>query len=607
MKTTALLVLYPLIVPIWQNGPLINDSKLATPRSPVYVVSDKLDFQQKSFLSIKDPRLKSRIVSDLSRTNNPYAVKILTSLLLKLQAEDNSALKKDSLKALYNMRDIALPSQDSLNAFAKFAISKDSVIRGYAYALLLEMGADPDKTVLTGLKNEKSLFVINLVTPILQKKADQCNIKKLEELLNAGSPAVSAAAARILASRKENPDSIGALYSVISKKQPIQVRVALAEVLALRKSCGIELLKKLSSDESPAVRALVASAFPSIAMLPVYKKLVKDNNWDVRRAAADTLGGYTPDKVAATLLPLLKDPVSELRTAAAGALIKISPSENIIQEIGGAYLPDKRSRPESIAILGALHAVKFAPDIERYLNTSDDDNIVLRSIRALDSLNYRQAEPAVRGKAFHKNPEIRIAVAHALGKFADKKSYDTLINLSIMPDSKDVNAAKFAKVAPVAIESMGRIADPFFIKRLYDVIHDVKTSTSTMRAAACWSIARIGKITPQALKQFKTLALKKSIPSEGGKEYDSDLVRISICLALIDLGQKEPAMRKKAESIIKKFFNPDAGSLPFAGSDVSLTLREYARQAYLYMKGQSDITPSKVPPREIGFTVTKYK
>jgi hypothetical protein len=100
--------------------------------------------------------------------------------------------------------------------------------------------------------------------------------------------------------------------------------------------------------------------------------------------------------------------------------------------------------------------------------------------------------------------------------------------------------------------------------------------------------------------------VEKVIPTASGPIFDTDLSRISACLALIEIGKTKPQVKTKAEELLQKLVSGDSGKF---GSDElsSQQLKEFARQAELYLKGTQKIEPTPLPTRSLQLTVKKIK
>jgi HEAT repeat protein len=328
----------------------------------------------------------------------------------------------------------------------------------------------------------------------------------------------------------------------------------------------------------------------------MFIKLTSDKDWDVRRAAAVSLGFLPEESSVNALLKLFSDSAPEVREAAEDSIIRISPGKVVLQNIAEKQLAVSASRLSAIKVLGSLGYKEAARTIAGFLNASGDESLTVRSIRALGRLDYKPAVDKIATLASDKSPRVRRAVAYALGKLNVSKTYDILISLS--RDTEDLPTAL------AAIEAMGRIGSPVFNDRLAECLSDVN-APSSIRAYACWSAARTGKSSRKMLNQMEKLILKEVIPAEGSKVFDSDEVRISALLALIDIGKKQPSAIKMAKDALEKI-NPAPSKLIFAVS-ASSQLKDFARQAGLYMNGVRDIKPEPVPPPSLPVPVRKLK
>jgi HEAT repeat protein len=233
----------------------------------------------------------------------------------------------------------------------------------------------------------------------------------------------------LIALRKEDPDQVPLLQKLIDSS-PVQVRAALAEKLSSRSKGGNKLIARLSEDKSATVRAYIASAEPSKERFNVIMKLTGDSDFEVRRTAAVSLGNYKSPESVNKLIDLISDESYEVRTAAENSIVKIRPGNDLIKRIGDESLQSEISRPSAIKILGELKDVRFAPEINKILGVTEDRNLILLSIKALDKLNFKQSAKNMKKHSEKKDLEIREAIAHALGTFGLRESFDTIIYLS---------------------------------------------------------------------------------------------------------------------------------------------------------------------------------
>ncbi len=588
------MIFYTLIVPIWQKEPITSkDTKIK--EQVIFLDSPTLEFQIKKFRHIKDLRIKSRMLFEWGKSNNPYAVSIFTDLLKVVQ---NDNIKADILINLFAMRRIKKSGDCAI--FAELMSTPNDMIRAYSAALYLDNDGTPDN-VLKLIGKERNQFVINLLLSELKAMPEKCSVGQLEALLNSEFLNIRAVAAELLAMKKGDPDLIDAMHKACNDTS-IEITVSVAKGLSTRKNGGEKLLAKLANNRSSMVRAYVASAQPRKEIIKIYLQLILDPDWEVRRIAAVSLGKLKNGNSVASLIKLLSDPVSEVRDAAETAIIEIAPNQTVLKEIGEKVMPSTRPRPYAITLLGTFKDLRFAPQITHYLNTTSDENIIYRSIVALDQMNYTKAEKSVRAKYNYATPRIKKAVAHALGTFAMKDSFDTIIKLTIVITDKNGKIISGTNdVANEAIISMGRIADEYFNAILTNIVCNCQAPPG-LRATACWSIAKINQPTKKIVKQLQNIMLKKIIHMPDEITYDANFVRISAVLAMIDMSKKHTNLKPKILSALETL---QGNNNYLQISDPQL--KEYARQTALYMNGDKNIQPTQISTRSTVLTLSKIK
>ncbi|MCK5844552.1 MAG: hypothetical protein KAG97_07585, partial [Victivallales bacterium] len=126
-----------------------------------------------------------------------------------------------------------------------------------------------------------------------------------------------------------------------------------------------------------------------------------------------------------------------------------------------------------------------------------------------------------------------------------------------------------------------------------------------IRSNACWSAARTGDSNSAMFAQMERLALTQVIPAMGMMEYDADSVRISAVLALVEIEKTSPVAREKAKNAIAKLRKKSEGQFDIEISGD--TLKEFARQADLYLKGVADIPKTPFPTSKPSLTATRMK
>lgn len=583
----SLLIFYPLIIPVWQQGPF-NNSNISRVGSLDFLQTPGVQFQIESFKKIKDPRIRSRIAIDLINANNPDAVKGLAACLTP---EKNNLVKGNILNALYRMKHIAKVNDAGL--LKKCLKNPDAFIRGYGTALYLDKTRDV-ATVLSMLKNEKSLFIKNLLWEDLKGYVKESPAKQLENLINSNDPTTRAGAARILAMGVSNPDSNSALKKAVTDKEMI-VRAYVAEGLGSRSQEGTELLAHLAKDKDIPVRTNVAAAKAAPARVNIHIALSTDSDPEVRRLAVIAFRHYQQPAAIDALLKAMNDPYKPVRTAAEDSLIAMKASSAILERVGKEYLMQKPAAHSAVRVLGVLNDQRFNNQILQILNSTDDTDMMRRAINALCALDFKKAAVSVAGKAESPDPLIREAVGNALGVFNIKETFETLIKLSSDVDNPTSLAA---------IKGMGVTKDSHFISCLMGVAKNVKRS-SERRSFSYWSLAQINAPSKSQIKMLERNVLKKIIPIPmSPPDYDSDFARIGGVLALVEFSKKDDSAKNSAIKCIEKLRTPSSQqSMEFISGE---TLQEYARQAELYMQGKA-IEKVPLPTVNPVLTVRKYE
>ncbi len=565
-------VLYPLLTQVWVKEPF-NAKNLAVPSSPSYleeqVIREQIDYYRK----IKDSRLRRQIIKPLAAANHPEAVFALENMLA---SESDSKVTGDLLVALAQYRDKKKISKPSL--LKKHFSSPDAKIRGYAMMLYFDKSGDA-ATVLKQLRTEESAFVNNLVWSALAGNAGKCGASDVKSFLDSKNPVVKAGAIKVLASQSQNPDTETELAKLPESANALD-RIALAEALKNRKTGGDKLLGKLADDKNRSVRSLVAEAKPAPARKKIILKLLKDKDWEVRRAAALTLGGYNSDDVVKALTDSLKDQERPVREAAVVSLLLIKPGAGAISDLQD-LLDNPNARKSAVELLGKLGAKSAALKILQVLEEASGSETVVEAIMALGRLDHKPAWQKILDKSGDSSPEVRIAVAEALAMLKMKQSFKPLAKMF---------SDKNTDVAVAAIAGAGKIGNPGFNRALYRSLASNRDMASRQRAAAAWGLARTGKPNSAIIRRLKQICLEKIITVEGEKMHDGDYVRAAACFALVDLGKNNPSAASAADEVIKA-----VSEAPPENDLANTTLKEFVRQMDEYRKnGKTEAHPVPV-------------
>ncbi len=171
--------------------------------------------------------------------------------------------------------------------------------------------------------------------------------------------------------------------------------------------------------------------------LPALCRALKDDDWELRRQAAMTLGELADPVAIEPLCAALEDLDWEVRCEAAEALRRVADGRALLPLTQGARDEHWRVRHRCVEALALLierapEAVEKAPRRE-IISTleavlEDNDRSVRRqAARALGLLGSGSAVPALVEALRDRDTEVRAAAAEALGKVGDARAVLGLI------------------------------------------------------------------------------------------------------------------------------------------------------------------------------------
>jgi HEAT repeat protein len=263
--------------------------------------------------------------------------------------------------------------------------------------------------------------------------------------------------------------------------------------IATPKKCG-------GSMRNAATNALVKTGRPAVDPLIA---ALKDGDYSVREAAADTLGQIGDARGAEPLIAALKDGTSSVRTAAAGALVKIGRAavepliavlvdsvSNDLRECAAALLGnigDSRAVEWLVLALGDSHwgvhqrAVNAlgkigAPAVELLIATLSDSKMLARSgaVNALVTIGRPVVEPLIAALT-NVDSQVRSSAAEALGRIGDARAIAPL--LAALKDG-DLRMRK------TAADALVKIGWPSHDERaVVPLIHSLRFSSGTSHDA----------------------------------------------------------------------------------------------------------------------------
>jgi HEAT repeat protein len=249
-------------------------------------------------------------------------------------------------------------------------------------------------------------------------------------------------------------------------------------------------------------------------------QLLTDPDPDIRRHAAEALGGDQGLAPIAALAAALKDPDKGVRDAVAhalctiggvhvaGAVVEYIADENItarnlaadiLARLGNASLPalfpylqdaSEDVRKFSADILGVIRSEQATARLIPVLE-DPDPNVSLSAVEALGNIGSPQAVPHLI-RAYECFPEARAAVAEALGKIGDPASCDFLLR-SLHDVLK--NTGEDAIVAFTVIEALASIGNANALTVLQENLNDVDGKVKHVLLHAIVRIAERENIT----------------------------------------------------------------------------------------------------------------
>jgi HEAT repeat protein len=216
-------------------------------------------------------------------------------------------------------------------------------------------------------------------------------------------------------------------------------------------------------DENVEVRRAAARSLSNHRdrrAVPALIEALKDSDAEVRMCAADALGEFADARAVPGLAALLKDGSKDVRRAALGALDEFAdqvPDETILAALNDSDA-DVRMAALSLASnrLSSGDPDRDRPVDPRYVTAFTkllaDPNVDVRTnaASALGEARLREAPSALLLAAKDKNVDVRINVASALGEIRDPKSVSTLKELLQDPN---------ADVREHAVQALSEIRD----------------------------------------------------------------------------------------------------------------------------------------------------
>lgn len=176
------------------------------------------------------------------------------------------------------------------------------------------------------------------------------------------------------------------------------------------------------------------------------------SGWNERAHAAKLLGQLRYAPAVPALVSTLRDPYEDettVKAIAAEALAQVRESEAIPLLTHELRQIDEWSSPR-IATALVQFGADAVPSLLELLESSEPASLVW-AIRVLGEIGDTRATQAISDELGHRNDSVRIAAADALGKVADRRAIQALIQATLKDPATQVRAH--------AANSLGKIGD----------------------------------------------------------------------------------------------------------------------------------------------------
>jgi HEAT repeat protein len=278
------------------------------------------------------------------------------------------------------------------------------------------------------------------------------------------------------------------------KDEDWQVRQAAAEALGKIGSPAVPALLEALKDGNWRARKAAAEALGKIGdrqALPALLEALKDRDEDVLRVAAEALGKIGDPQAVPALMEALKDRDGDVRRAAAGALGSIG-DRQILPALLNALKDEKWWVREAVAEALGKIGVPAIPALLKALKDRDGD-VRRAAAKALGEIGDPQAVPALLEALKNEEWWVREAAAEALGKIGDPQAI-----LALLETLKDSDWL----VCWAAAEALGSIGDPQILPALLNALKD---ENLWVRRAAAKALGKIGdrQAVPALLEALK--------------------------------------------------------------------------------------------------------
>lgn len=243
-----------------------------------------------------------------------------------------------------------------------------------------------------------------------------------------------------------------------------------------------QLAKRLESSD-PLERRAATTELPTLPRAlgaPLLRKILTDQDVDVRVAAASAVLALRLDDVGDVVLPWLNEPDARVRTAAC-AVLRLARTKASVAPLGRVLADaDANVRAGAASALGHQGASEAVLPLLGHLDDPSNETR-LAVIEALHRLGDARAIIPLAGKVSDGAPEVRRAVVRALGSFADQRGVSALL-VALRDANQDVRIE--------ALSALAAVGDPSVVLAVLPLTE--RTQPGVVRRAALATLGAIG-------------------------------------------------------------------------------------------------------------------
>jgi HEAT repeat protein len=512
--------------------------------------------------------------STLSRVN--------PDLARRLSAEGNDAVRADLLMAMGK-----LPDQRDPAAVMNALNDKTAAARCFALWTLGQWAAkDTVSAVVERATKDESEPVRMAAATTLGRLDMPQALEGLTRAMSDKSPRVRQSAATAMGRFKvQTEDSLKALLHSLQDADPL-VRAAAVGALGSVANFPVEApVAEMAGDQHAFVRKQVAAALRALdarGRVQTTIGLLHDSDMTVRIEAAATLGAFRSPDAIVPLISRMDDPEKFVRRAAAKGLVGLQLTNEALPKLVGQLANESApARREAAWALGEYRDKRATSGLCKAVGDSDKE-AALNTIEALGKIADPDAVDTLLQQLRNEMAEKRAMAAWSLGEIRDKRATAALIPVLTDPDFPPRLEAATAA---------GKINDASFVQPLIAVLQNVSSEQFQTRAAAAWSLGRIGDA--RAVVRLKQMLADKVIPTPFGPVYDHDSVRMNSAVALARIARALPNAGQLPP--ITSFLEDQFAKSP----DLSDTLKECVAECLYVLTGKQHPFERRPPgPRQ---------